>query len=699
MDSDLICQIEELARLLGLQAEYYDGLGQFRKPSVESIFAVLKSLRRDLVEISDVPACFQQIRNERTCRPMEPVSVAWEKGPRLVHLNIPSRNEGATLELSVQFETGGQTRFSLVPGNLNLSGGAEWDGEHYQIRDLPVPPEWPCGYHRVRLNGPGIEAENWLITAPEQAHQPGRPSSWGVFLPVYALHSRSSWGAGDFTDFGAFMEWVSERGGHLVGTLPLVATFLDEPFAPSPYSPISRRFWSEFFVDPLKAPNWQSCPEAKARIDSPSFQAELSELRRSPQVEYRQQMKLKREILRILSDNCRTKEPGSRRQLEDFVKGHPDIERYASFRTTVERLGANWRAWPEPLRGGGLAALDREDGDYFYHLYAQWLTQLQAESLLSRARAREVGLYLDLPLGVHPDGFDAWDERESFAEGVSGGSPPDGFFTEGQDWGFQPLHPEQERHTGYRYFRSVLGHMMNNCDMLRIDHAMSLQRLFWVPHGRKATDGVYVHYPSEELFAVVALESSRHSCTVVGEDLGTVTPEIREKMRRHGVLRMYVGQFDFNTEQAPPFNRPGREMVASLNTHDTATAAGFWHGDDIELRHELGLLEGTELDNERHGRAYLRERFQQHLGITGDPLSEEVQSEVLRRWLAFLAESDAVNLLITLEDLFNERRPQNVPGTVDEKPNWRGRTRLSLEEFSNDARVLEILEMVNRLRS
>ncbi len=698
MNSDLIYQMEELARLVGLQTEYYDGLGQFRKPSTDSVFAVLKSRCTDLTDVSDVPGCLWETRRERACRPLEPVSVVWETGPKVFRLNVPARIENSTLELSVQFECGGTTRISLCPAELNVSGGSEWDGERFQIRELSIPDDWPLGYHRLRLEGAGLESESMLISAPARAHQPVRTSTWGVFLPVYALHSEESWGAGDFTDFAAFMEWVSSRGGRLIGTLPLLATYLDEPCAPSPYSPISRRFWSEFYVDPRRAPNWESCAAARALFESPSFQSEIGELRSSPQVEYRGQMKLKRKILTVLAEHCRSGESGTRQEFESFVSAHPGIARYATFRSAVERLGANWRAWPEPQRSGQLNLKDRDDERLFYHLYAQWVTQLQAESLLAAARAKDVGLYLDLPLGVHPDGFDAWDERESFAEGVSGGSPPDGFFTEGQDWGFQPIHPEKERKKGYRYFRSVLGHMMKHCDMLRIDHAMSLQRLFWVPLGHEASDGVYVYYPSDELFAVVALESTRHNCTVVGEDLGTVTPEVREQMHEHGILRMYVGQFEFNTEQNPPFNAPIPEMVAGLNTHDTATAAGFWHGDDIELRHELGLLEGEDLENERRGRVYVRERIMEHLGITGDPLSEEVQQEVLRRWLAFLGESESVHVLVTLEDLWGERRPQNVPGTVDEKPNWRGKSRYSFEDFSADDKVLELLSMIAQLR-
>jgi 4-alpha-glucanotransferase len=337
-----------------------------------------------------------------------------------------------------------------------------------------------------------------------------------------------------------------------------------------------------------------------------------------------------------------------------------------------------------------------EDRDY--HIYVQWVADHQMKVIRQLSRDESVGLYLDLPLGVHPDGYDVWRSQTLFAPRVAGGAPPDTFFTNGQDWGFRPLHPEQSRVQHHSYFRKILCHLMNHSDLLRIDHVMSMHRLYWVPSGFSATDGVYVHYPWEELYAILTLESYRQNCVVVGEDLGTVPPIVRESMADHEIHRMYVSIFEVSPSTVPPLNDAPRNALASLNTHDTATFAAFWRGIDIEERRQMGLIDDQTYDEELSGRTSVTGALLEYFSVDGDRDSPNAQLAVLRGLLGHLSLSEARYLLVNLEDLWLETASQNVPGTGPERRNWRNKTRLSFEQFSVAPDLLQILSEIDTLR-
>ena len=690
-------QLHELARLHRLETSYYDGLGTHRRPSPEAILRVLEALGAPVSNPRNLEEAIRLRRHAEATRPIEPVAAKWGQSPLELTLNLPSPWPDGLLRLEVFLEEGGTRPYDFAPSDLEGVGWLEVEGRGYERRRLRIGDDLPCGYHRLRFEAAGVVGETLVIAAPEQAYATRRPPGWGTFAPLYALRSRRSWGAGDLSDLKRFIDWTGGLGGNLVATLPLFAAFLDEPFSPSPYMPVSRLFWNEFYLDPTRAPGWAECRKAAELVDSPAFRKDLEIARSREMVDYRSEMRLKRRVLEYLMDHAFAT-PGLVTELEAFEGERPEVLNYARFRALAERNPTGWRSWPDRLVGGDLRETDVDPKKVNYHRFAQWATQRQVDDLLAFAGSRGMGLYLDLPLGVHPDGYDVWRHRESFAAGVSGGAPPDGFFTEGQDWGFPPLHPEKERARGYPYLRATLRHLMRHCDLVRIDHAMSLQRLFWVPWGAPATEGVYVYYPTEELFALVVLESHRQQCVVVGEDLGTVTPEVRRSMEERGIRRMYVGQFEFSLGGPSPLHPVPRRVVASLNTHDTPTAAGFWYGDDVDLRVELGLLGPEPADWEREGRRRVIEALLRHFGVEGDSEDARARLAVLRGWLGFLAKSEAEHVLVSVEDLLGERRPQNVPGTDAEKPNWRRKTSRCFDDYSRDPDLLEILGEVDRPR-
>ena len=320
--------------------------------------------------------------------------------------------------------------------------------------------------------------------------------------------------------------------------------------------------------------------------------------------------------------------------------------------------------------------------------------------MAAHARRYHAGLNLDLPIGTHPDGYDVWREQRAFALGTSVGAPPDRVWTHGQNWGFPPLHPERIREQGYRYLIACLRHQMHYADMVRIDHILGLHRLFWIPRGAPPGEGAYVHYHAEELYAFLCLESHWQRAAVVGENLGVVPPYVNSIMSRHGILKMFVVQYEVEGGVRRALKQAPADALASLNTHDMPPFAGWWEGRDIADRRALGLVSPAAARAKYRARLRRRALMARVLrsarwlkGKAAD------SSSVFRACAEFLAASRAGAILLNLEDLWGESEPQNIPGTSSgERPNWRRKARYSLEEFTRLRVVNSILDSVRRLR-
>ncbi|HLN87528.1 MAG TPA: 4-alpha-glucanotransferase, partial [Candidatus Limnocylindrales bacterium] len=486
-------------------------------------------------------------------------------------------------------------------------------------------------------------------------------------------------------------------GGHAVATLPMLASFLDEPFNPSPYAPVSRLFWNELFLDVERIAELQQSSEAK-NIMTASFATEMQRLSALPLVDYHRLMTLKRKVLEALTRSLLSQASERRDNFERYVATHPVAQDYAAFRAKTERERQSWLNWPVENRDGVLRREDFDADAKLYHLYVQWQCEEQTAALRDHARACGTALYLDFPLGVNRDGYDVWRLREQFALHMSGGAPPDGLFVKGQNWGFPPLHPELIRQQGYRYYIDCLRHHMSTAGMLRIDHVMGLHRAYWVPEGFDATDGVYVHYCAPEFYAILNLESHRHQVEIVGENLGTVPDYVNQAMTRHNIRGIHVGQFGVNADPATALDEIRAPVVACLNTHDTATFMGFWQAKDIDDRVALGLLEEAAAVNERSYRAAQREALIAFLR-TRELLTDDTSAgAVFKGWLSYLAEQSDAFLQISLEDLWLEPAPQNVPGTWRERPNWQRRARYSLEELRQMRTHHDFLQTISDIR-
>jgi 4-alpha-glucanotransferase len=333
-------------------------------------------------------------------------------------------------------------------------------------------------------------------------------------------------------------------------------------------------------------------------------------------------------------------------------------------------------------------------------MYAQWCAQEQMDGMSSAANRLNSLLYLDLPVGVNPNGYDAWREPALFLAGVNVGAPPDTFFPRGQDWGFAPVHPQRMRQQHFRYYLEALRVQMRQAGLLRVDHVMGLHRLYCIPEGFPASDGAYARYPAEELYALLCLESHRHKTMLAGENLGTVTPEVNQAMAAHSMNSTYVLQYEQQPNTRSPLRAPPRRNVASVNTHDMPPFAAHWQGLDISQRIRLGLLRKTNLSIEQKRRrlangALAKFLRAQHFLRKGDRVSSRT---VLTDCLRFIAASDAQFVLINLEDLWSETNPQNIPGTGLEQRNCMRKARLSLEQLLDCADCESLLREIDRIR-
>jgi 4-alpha-glucanotransferase len=688
--------------LYGVQPAYYDVNDRLQSASAESLQRILSALGAPLARPADAAAALRERRQELWGRVVGPVAVAWD-GECTLNLRLPAAAARGTFRSEIVNEQGGTHTWSGELEGLATVAERLVESTQFVVKRLPVNVRLPTGYHRLTIDLGAQCVESTLIAAPQTAYRHTRHgrsgTQWGVFVPAYALHRASSWGGGDLSDLEALIDWVSELGGSLVATLPLLAWLSEVSDDPSPYSPASRLFWNEFYLDVARVPEFPGCAAARAAAAAPEMQSTLADLRGARIVDYRRQMEARRRVLRALADSFFSADSPRRTALEQFCRDHPEAERYARFRAVGELRQQVWPLWPQRLREGDIRPGDYRDRDVQYHLYAQWQMEQQLQRLAADARRRDMLWYLDFPLGVNSAGYDVWRERDVFGLDASGGAPPDAFFTKGQNWGFPPLHPERLRAQGYRYLIQSLRRHLQYARLLRIDHVMSLHRLYWVPNGMDARDGAYVRYRSDELFAILVVESHRHQAQIVGENLGTVPEALDAAMQRHGLLDMYVVQYESQPGRTPALRDVPSATVASLNTHDMPPFASFWTGLDVDDRADLDLMSPDEASAERTARAATRRALSEFLRRRGVLSSDAAgPHEVLRAFLAWLASSPAEIVLVTLEDLWEETCPQNTPGTYLERVNWRRKTRYTLEQMRSSPNVVDALRMVASLR-
>lgn len=657
--------LRRLAERLGVMTEYHGYRGHHVLAPTETVLAACRALGADVHAPEHASRELRRLDEADARRIAEPTIVA---------------RAGA-----LDPRPGSSVDAAAITAVLR-AGSREIPLERLDGARFSLPPETPPAVYEIRFKLGATTQRSTLLLPPSRVPPPPERAA-AVMLPLYAHRPdpAESLGVATYSDLARLARWAGRAGADFLGTLPLLATQLDPPFAdPSPYAPLSRRRWSELFVDPFAA------PEADAvRVD----RAAAAELASLDLLDYSRAWTIVRRALGQLADAAFASDR-RREELIEAARRDPDLAAYAIFRARRRReedLGS-------PL-AAGRAWLD--DPDARLYVYAQVEADRQLAEAQRKAQDAGCGLYLDLPVGVSAGGFDTWASPEDYAAGFSVGAPPDALFAGGQNWGFRPPHPLAGRRDGHANFRADLAAHFRHASALRIDHVMMLHRLYWVPQGAGATEGLYIRYPHEELYAALAIEAHgsgvRNRAAVIGENLGVVPTEVNEALERWGLLGMSVAQFGFREDPHDAIPRPGPHEMACLNTHDTPTFRAFWNGVDLDENARLGVIDPADAEAERPARERVRGAIREALGLSREAPPDADWGPALLGVLERLSASGAGALLVSLEDLWGEVRPQNVPGVpTDRYPSWRRRVAPAFARFTEDPEVTRTLSELMR---
>ncbi len=624
----------------------------------------------------------------------------------------------------LQLEVGGKGHYQW---RFTTENGRDCQGEVTAGEAITLPTNLALGYHQLSLSQGKKSWQCRVIVAPERCYEPGSLRQgnkiWGLSVQLYSVRSEQNWGIGDFGDLQRMLTAVADRGGDFIGLNPIHSLYPASPASASPYSPSSRRWLNVLYIDVTAVPDFQQSQEAQQWLMGENTQRSLREAREGEWVDYGIVGELKITSLSLAWKTfCQRRDDDpSRQDFAEFVtEGGESLYWQAAFDALHgAMLKENdsfwgWPVWPENLRDAHSEAVrqfcEQNEEEVRFWLWLQWLANRQFEACwqLSQQRGMAVGLYRDLAVGVAEGGAETWSDRELYCLGASVGAPPDILGPLGQNWGLPPMDPHVMTARGYQPFIDLLRANMASCGALRIDHVMSLLRLWWIPYGETANYGAYVSYPVDDLIAILALESQRNQCMVLGEDLGTVPQEIVARLRKAAIYSWKVLYFEQESHER--YRAPAAwaaQSVASATTHDLPTLRGFWNAVDLEMGERLGLYPDKgvlhELYQQRaRQKQALLEALHQYGCLpksTGKKASLMKMTPVLNRGMhRFIADSSSVLLGLQPEDLLDMDKPVNIPGTTDQYPNWRRKLSVTLEAMFDDGQVNLLLRDVHRRR-
>ncbi|MDH5699231.1 MAG: 4-alpha-glucanotransferase [Nitrospirota bacterium] len=735
--------LHQLARRHGIQPVYRDESGNRRVVPDESL--------RNLLRLTGVPAQtplqvqesftrskenqWTKLVEETFVVPQSKLSSGWT-------LQIPLGSEPLS-SIHITWTILGERKFRSTHqakgSSLKILGRKKINGCEYLRVILPFPRHFPLGYYALRLsvNSSSFRAQDTsrVIVTPDKAYYPtsyktGR-GLWGLTVQLYGVRSERNWGIGDFGDLNDLVHWAGkELGAAMLGVNPLHALL---PGEISPYSPSSRMFHHPLYLDIERIPEYRESPVARRRVKSQTFQKTLATLRSSPTVNYETVKGIKYEILEILYRFFLKNHlvPRSRRGLAflRFIQQQgSNLEHFACFQALGENFSrirssgkkaVGWQDWPEdfrdPLSSHVQTFSHKHSSRINFFRYLEWLCQDQLEEVRTTARRihMPIGLYQDLAVGIDPNGYEAWAFQNQLVTQASIGTPPEIFSPKGQNWNLVPLSPEHLHQHGYEVFIKTFQSMMAGGGLLRIDHAMGLFRLFWIPRGKPPSEGAYIHYPAEALLAILALESQKSHTTIVGEDLGTITPHIRKTLSLSGLLsyRLLFFEKTKNGNFIPPHRYKKSAMVA-VSTHDLPTLKGFWEGRDIQWKTQLKMYPDPDAARKEWGardkeKQFLIRALQKEGLLTGlhSGMPKAIPSfdpELQQAVYAYLARTPSFLLAVSLEDLLGDADTPNIPGAQSrDYPVWRmkaGPQGYCFHEWRDSPDIANLVRVINRER-
>lgn len=710
--------LHRLARHYGIEPAFQDAFGRSRTVPRDSLRALIAAMGMPAFGEPEVLDRLVAAESRRAHRLVEPVVVRGEHEDLRIPLTLHPPADTGWIHFRLHRADGGEDEGQVGVDRLDVLGDAP------ERRALTLHQKLPIGEHRLELwhGDAGAISEVALIVTPERCfglEDMGRDRLWGLGAQLYGLRRTDGFGVGDFTDLGRLAEVAGHYGASFVGVNPLHALFPAEPRHISPYSPSDRGFLNPVYIDPRAVPEFEHAEPARRLYDEPGFRDRLHQAEDAGIVDYPAAAALKNPLLEALFETFRDLhlQPGQEtergRAFQAFVSmGGQTLFSHACFdalhETMLHEHGIwSWRDWPEGVQhpdGADVPAFAATHAErILFFQYLQWLAHEQLERVQVRARAAgmPIGLYRDLAVGVSPDGAMAWRNGGATVTGATIGAPPDLFNPKGQNWGLAPYSPVGLVNARYRPLIGDLAENMRHAGAVRIDHVMGLARLFWIPEGATPAEGAYVRYPLHDLVKLVALQSVRERCLVIGEDLGTVPEGFRETMDAAGVLSYRLLWFERTADGGvlPPRDYPRRALI-SASTHDLPTIRGYFAGHDLDWRDRLHMQASAEEAAEARtsrleDRALLVEALQDAglLAPDLDPDGPDFHEHLEVAIHGWLASTPSQLMMVQLEDLLHEIEQANLPGTVDEHPNWRRRLPLTVEELA-DAPALARLDQI-----
>lgn len=685
-----------------------------RHASTDTLLAALASLSFDITKPDQAATRLKALAHDQRQQRLEPVYVATANRKPAVTYTLPPSRSGSPkatgkLKLELHLDTGETHTQTVNLADCKLATRKLHDASTVHTAKLHIDRKAPMGYHTLHVTHASRTDSTLLIAAPTVSYQVddnpnGDPlKSLGLFCPTYAIRTDDNLGCGNLTNLNDLARWAHTLGCDLISTLPLLAAFNDDSplHEPAPYSPVSRRFWNELFLDLSQAPNFQGAKQARRHIASAAFKrAQQKLIANTDRVDYRATANLQRPALDKLAahffDNNLDKSP----EFRAYIKHNPLAKSYALFRAVCEQRETPWDQWPARLRNGNLRAADADTAVAQRHLYAQFATSQQLAAFSDDMAERGSRLYLDLAIGVHPQGFDVWNNQDAYMLGTSVGAPPDPMFTSGQSWGFPALNPNTVRAQGYTEVIDAIRTHTDHAHFLRLDHVMGFHRLFLIPPGLTASDGVYLRYREDELFAILSLESHRAQTRLIGENLGTVPDVVEKRMTKHKVGKLYVGEFEGRDNPKRAMTPVPRNVAASLNTHDLPTFIMHHTAKDIPQRIAAGVFNPDLADAEVANRLKAAASIEKWLHTKGATTSKNPKPTAVAHALyQYLAESDAELALINIEDLWGETHWQNIPGTTIEHDNWQHKLAKTLDEIKRSPKLKATLKDLAQRRA
>ena len=706
--------LTDLAAAYGVATEYWDWRGAHVQVPAHTLTAVLSALGVDASSAAAQTEALARRQDEAWTRMLPRYVVTWAGREHRVNVHV---THGRPVDIWVTHEDG--TVRGQIPQAENFSSPRWVDGREIGEATFVLPPDLPLGYHQLHAYCDGAQTTSPLIVTPAWLGLPKRLGSnrlWGLTTQLYSVLSHQSWGVGDLTDLSDLAGWAgAEHGAAFVLVNPLHAGEPSAPMEPSPYLPTTRRFANPLYLRVERIPEYAALdPQTRARVDAIGnrLRADSADADR---IDRDKAWTAKRAALELVRAAGTTRGRALAFRAYCRREGH-ELDDFATWSALVDEHGADWHDWPTDVRNpkspavGAFRSANAERIDL--HRWLQWVLdeQLGDAQAAARRSGMALGVVHDLAVGISPIGADSWARQDELARGITVGAPPDAYNQLGQDWNQPPWRPDRLADSAYAPFREVIAGVLRHAGGLRVDHIIGLFRLWWIPQGAPPTEGTYVRYDHEALIGILALEADRADAVVIGEDLGTVEPWVRDYLRERGLLGTSIMwfEFDYNAEGPdagdggggpPPLaaERWREYCLASVTTHDLPPTAGYLAGDHVRLRHALGLLTRSledELATDRAEQTAWLDELRRRGALAPDADLDDTVLAMHR----YLSWTPARLRSLSLTDAVGDRRTQNQPGTIDEYPNWRvpltgsDGTRVWLEDMFTLARAAALAE-------